>query len=184
MDKGLDQDLQGSIPAYAGETNYPPQLAPREKVDPRVRGGDPLFRATIAQDRGRSPRTRGRLQPRAHVHRLPRSIPAYAGETGTTRAGCPWRWVDPRVRGGDVHHLRGRRGFEGRSPRTRGRLRRTMRGLRRGRSIPAYAGETFAGDTRKAQDQVDPRVRGGDKSIPYSNGWMSGRSPRTRGRPP
>jgi len=51
---------------------------------------------------GRSPRTRGRLAEQGVLVDWRRSIPAYAGETPSSRWKLPSARVDPRVRGGDL----------------------------------------------------------------------------------
>ena len=55
----LSGDLDGSIPAYAGEPVLIEALAPSDRVDPRVRGGARSGQKERQTARGRSPRTRG-----------------------------------------------------------------------------------------------------------------------------
>src|SRR5690606_1179010 len=95
---------------------------PRDRVDPRERGGDHLHTAHITASRGRSPRTRGRPVPPPRESRPVGSIPANAGETCSTWVLLAGSRVDPRERGGD------------------GRCRRAIGAL--AGSIPANAGET------------------------------------------
>ena len=173
-----------SIPAYAGETAGRGTLRSRAQVDPRVRGGDCRIGSCRARGLGRSPRTRGRPKPRTRPSYRPRSIPAYAGETAQSGWISAPQWVDPRVRGGDISSIVTLDPSPGRSPRTRGRPLLVIRhGGYRG-SIPAYAGETSGVLPGCSKRRVDPRVRGGDMDRSVASMKASGRSPRTRGRPP
>ena len=111
-----------------------------------------------------------------------RSIPAYAGETVEAPDWDETPRVDPRVRGGDLGAKRPARRVAGRSPRTRGRHpTRRISGPSTG-SIPAYAGETQKCNPHDRNQQVDPRVRGGDQLTDGAADLSMGRSPRTRGR--
>ena len=89
-----------SIPAYAGD---PPQgWGGRDgfSVYPRLRGGSISHPPLSAPAGGLSPPTRGIHAPkRYHRHRRG-SIPAYAGDPHTQRAGCSLARVYPRLRGG------------------------------------------------------------------------------------
>ena len=172
----------GSIPAYAGETASTRRCRRPGRVDPRVRGGDMHGRRGGWRDRGRSPRTRGRL-PIASVNGYEiRSIPAYAGETSWDPTIARAAAVDPRVRGGDRSGAMSTGSPGGRSPRTRGRHPRAAGRTRAPGSIPAYAGETVIPRSPRTTWRVDPRVRGGDTRKASSDSGPRGRSPRTRGR--
>jgi len=115
-----------SIPAYAGETRAWPVWRLVVWVDPRVRGGDANNRDLSDCSWGRSPRTRGRRH-RGRRYRAPEgSIPAYAGETYNAPAAAAMDGVDPRVRGGDDPSGNTAKAAQGRSPRTRGRLKNTL----------------------------------------------------------
>ena len=172
-----------SIPACAGETRGRSGKRSRRRVDPRVRGGDDRIRPKIYADGGRSPRARGR--PKAGISPLGQvgSIPACAGETTTTCCISTSAKVDPRVRGGDSRLRVAPPAPRGRSPRARGRRRRTTASGTRPRSIPACAGETASSAPRQPGAGVDPRVRGGDRCCCWYRSWSAGRSPRARGRP-
>ena len=151
-----------SIPACAGETTKLYGCMQDFRVDPRVRGGDPRNSAQSSSSKGRSPRARGRpLEYDLSCGRVG-SIPACAGETGQVAVRRQHFRVDPRVRGGDIRESVFHAGFQGRSPRARGRHCLKIFGKRPGGSIPACAGETGAISRHLTRRQVDPRVRGGD----------------------
>ena len=132
---------------------------------------------------GRSPRTRGRRQPRRRWRAGGGSIPAHAGEAGCSLQ--PWftSRVDPRARGGGWRGSLVAFFSAGRSPRTRGRRDYSASMLKRRRSIPAHAGEAQSGRLVIHRARVDPRARGGGRGKRYTTRERPGRSPRTRGRP-
>src|SRR5690606_33925126 len=112
---------------------------------------------------GRSPRMRGKPNPKARAYVTPGSIPAYAGETRseTHRFECAL----------------------GRSPRMRGKPCLDIRRPCGHRSIPAYAGETPLAATARSREPVDPRVCGGNPAKRWNAVLHRGRSPRMRGKP-
>ena len=175
--------LRRSIPACAGEASRRALRLCRSRVDPRVRGGSiPDF---FASDKaaGRSPRARGKQRHLADRRQHERSIPACAGEARCSRNRSSAEWVDPRVRGGS--------GFQsprclrngGRSPRARGKRAEHHEHHSLRRSIPACAGEAYAGLVYSVQAGVDPRVRGGSMISARAFQPSRGRSPRARGKP-
>ncbi len=110
------------------------------------------------------------------------SIPAYAGETSPYISPLSTVQVDPRVCGGDCWLCAWRSLSAGRSPRMRGRPHNGLFHPDRGRSIPAYAGETVFESVSYYSPGVDPRVCGGDRSVNPNRLPGRGRSPRMRGR--
>jgi len=109
-------------------------------------------------------------------------IPACAGETMSARHLSPTTGVHPRVRGGDGGRSAARAAGLGPSPRARGRRWVRRQGMRRGRSIPACAGETPSSSTHGGSSGVHPRVRGGDRNCYAARIAARGPSPRARGR--
>ena len=75
------QNLFGSIPAWAGETEKPQDRIFGFAVYPRVGGGNEYEFQFSWDDRGLSPRGRGKRLPSHASRGTPRSIPAWAGET-------------------------------------------------------------------------------------------------------
>ena len=114
--------------------------APVGVVDPRVRGEGALEWVNADGHKGRSPRARGRRRCAVAARADRRSIPACAGKASghpTARRQCA---VDPRVRGEGQFHIGPMEGWQGQSPRARGRRGQEPPHARRDRSIPAYAG--------------------------------------------
>ena len=73
--------LRGSIPAWAGETTQTVALISREKVYPRVGGGNGSWLPAAFHASGLSPRGRGKLPQQQSRANRSGSIPAWAGET-------------------------------------------------------------------------------------------------------
>src|SRR5690606_25004935 len=90
--------------------------------------------------------------------------------------------VDPRVCGGNGWIRSTRIRATGRSPRMRGKRRSPIVRAARGRSIPAYAGETRARIPAQWIWRVDPRVCGGNQASEDFFFVYTGRSPRMRGK--
>ena len=73
--------LTGSIPAWAGETQWSRYGRWQKRVYPRVGGGNPAAAIVSPFGLGLSPRGRGKLGIAEQPLGLPQSIPAWAGET-------------------------------------------------------------------------------------------------------
>ena len=133
---------RGSIPAWAGETQARPGQPAGSEVYPRVGGGNPTPEASMRCGGGLSPRGRGKLDRSLTAGAGSGSIPAWAGETGsTTTASIRFR-VYPRVGGGNCTRAFRPAAWAGLSPRGRGKRRgRPITEINVG-SIPAWAGET------------------------------------------
>ena len=173
-----------SIPAWAGETPGPPVADSMVEVYPRVGGGNDLAEGPFLGPEGLSPRGRGKLMPGQDRCLDPGSIPAWAGETERfCRLGSARR-VYPRVGGGNRRRSSGRYAGQGLSPRGRGKRPICSSCRQRGRSIPAWAGETPCSLACSPANAVYPRVGGGN-----SRSWCfricpQGLSPRGRGKLP
>ena len=177
------RQINGSIPAHAGEPGCHASAPCCERVYPRPRGGTADFAPSVPSPSGLSPPTRGNRIRIGFPRDLWRSIPAHAGEPIGRIIPRPIRAVYPRPRGGTLaagvlDHLR-----HGLSPPTRGNRRR--RGRRRPvvRSIPAHAGEPGARARRLAATTVYPRPRGGTSLPMWKVVCPIGLSPPTRGNP-
>ena len=174
-------EIEGSIPACAGEPNSAGSRRGSRRVYPRVCGGTVLAQSELGAQQGLSPRVRGNLRP-THVP-IPNlgSIPACAGEPTTrwARRGCSR--VYPRVCGGTSYSRPSTRTMPGLSPRVRGNPGRGARRDRRLRSIPACAGEPRTKLTAAARLWVYPRVCGGTLAHPRLSLAEQGLSPRVRG---
>ena len=132
-----------SIPAWAGETQPTRQGVRLYWVYPRVGGGNPAKRCSIAQSRGLSPRGRGKPHPGQAPKRAGGSIPAWAGETLLYVQRNDNSRVYPRVGGGNIGAALRRPLDGGLSPRGRGKRAPFQRQRTRAGSIPAWAGETI-----------------------------------------
>ena len=178
------QPLRRSIPAWAGETitqyndNY---LA---AVYPRVGGGNGAYDQRTGMQTGLSPRGRGKLRQPAACARIAGSIPAWAGETGLSDGTLRACQVYPRVGGGNLVFSKPERKHKGLSPRGRGKRAARPYGRRRGRSIPAWAGETTPPMTPTSACWVYPRVGGGNWRGRSFRVHFGGLSPRGRGKLP
>ena len=153
--------FRGTIPAYAGEPLLHFEAVRLRGDDPRVRGGTGTPISHSTHSGGRSPRTRGNLEPAHFPAIVGGTIPAYAGEPAAHHHATGFQGDDPRVRGGTRKQSQVTLMCVGRSPRTRGNLvlafdRRTDRG-----TIPAYAGEPSEAVAARSPTGDDPRVRGG-----------------------
>ena len=148
-----------------------------------MRGADPFAGVSALDDKGRSPRARGRRCRRDWEAAMSGSIPACAGQKYHPPYQTRRERVDPRVRGADRPRSWPSTLTSGRSPRARGRLLHARGAEVRAGSIPACAGQTGRHQRDLTVIRVDPRVRGADCSILVAGLMPWGRSPRARGRP-
>ena len=182
LDAGRDEaDLDGSIPAWAGE---PPSATRAERlvrVHPRVGGGANTTAAIPENKRGPSPRGRGSRTALGARRRRHGSIPAWAGEPAMTHRSFHSGTVHPRVGGGAGSSATASRDGPGPSPRGRGSRDQRPDGDGAPRSIPAWAGEPPASSTAPLSSKVHPRVGGGALRRCVSWSVSGGPSPRGRG---
>ena len=176
-------ELDGSIPACAGEPAAAGAGPTGRGVYPRVCGGTAAAACTSAPALGLSPRVRGNPYAAVCPAPAPGSIPACAGEPIGYGAAHLVGGVYPRVCGGTVRPHIGVQQREGLSPRVRGNPGWRPAALPTSRSIPACAGEPVSVAACHASEAVYPRVCGGTCSIPTVPGNSWGLSPRVRGNP-
>ena len=115
----------GSIPACAGEPPCPVSRRPCRWVYPRVCGGTSPRVCDMHPARGLSPRVRGNRIDMGRAERLPRSIPACAGEPQVRRIDNRFLEVYPRVCGGTAMPCSSLMPSPGLSPRVRGNRSRS-----------------------------------------------------------
>ncbi len=170
-----------SIPACAGESDPGTVRRGIVQVYPRVCGGIRRVADQSLPHQGLSPRVRGnqRNASRTCPHRG--SIPACAGESASAPPASGRRRVYPRVCGGINHRLSGPCSNRGLSPRVRGNRFAISAQLRRGRSIPACAGESAGLRLIPKPPPVYPRVCGGIRPGASGGVGIAGLSPRVRG---
>ena len=130
---------------------------------------------------GSSPRTRGTVRHAEPSVVAVRFIPAHAGNSQVGREGVEHDAVHPRARGEQLHGREIEAIDTGSSPRTRGTVREPTAGWRRGRFIPAHAGNRLPPARHSLTPTVHPRARGEQRWRGVR--WRSSRgsSPRTRG---
>ena len=110
------------IPAWAGNTSFPPCRSSEPPVHPRVGGGHQGAPVRSVRRAGSSPRGRGTHDDALERERDGRFIPAWAGDTtGQTDRTMPPP-VHPRVGGGHCSHVTPPMSCDGSSPRGRGTL--------------------------------------------------------------
>ena len=131
---------------------------------------------------GLSPRGRGKRHRGVSAWSSCGSIPAWAGETETLGYLLYPIRVYPRVGGGNLLRELPKYGYQGLSPRGRGKLSTRRIPLAPRGSIPAWAGETFAPRVIAWVTQVYPRVGGGNAITPQGMHAGIGLSPRGRGK--
>ena len=133
--------------------------------------------------KGLSPRGRGKPTLCQPAGRRGRSIPAWAGETGSCPSVWSWGTVYPRVGGGNPSVEQANAQWEGLSPRGRGKPLRRAGQRPVGGSIPAWAGETISRIHKTGVHMVYPRVGGGNRICRWWSPRRTGLSPRGRGKP-
>ena len=175
------QQLDGSIPACAGEPPAADNCRLRGEVYPRVCGGTTARSALVGVGWGLSPRVRGNRRRSCSVRASFGSIPACAGEPLASGCADIVREVYPRVCGGTGWRCGCACGVGGLSPRVRGNQLAGFPYDRNERSIPACAGEPRRGWCWRVRWRVYPRVCGGTALTMLSPTGMPGLSPRVRG---
>ena len=146
-------------------------------------GGNPQGYWRDVGRRGLSPRVRGKRWGVMSTPVMSGSIPACAGETMPTVERNRVVEVYPRVCGGNrLAHL-GNGDSNGLSPRVRGKQRPAPAHPDSQGSIPACAGETPRTRSRPQGPRVYPRVCGGNVLDTRPAIFLSGLSPRVRGKP-
>ena len=177
----LDHRLDRFIPAYAGNTCNLISGIATCTVHPRVCGEHEHHLGFEHPQSGSSPRMRGTRLPLVALHAQLRFIPAYAGNTSSSKMPSANTAVHPRVCGEHGPNASINAASNGSSPRMRGTLERPLPQRGYLRFIPAYAGNTPLGSRTSIAPAVHPRVCG-EHMLPsrYAHG-CGGSSPRMRG---
>ena len=150
---------------------------------PRIRGEHVRVPTVRAAHVGSSPHTRGALGAAFEQRVIERIIPAYAGSTGTNRAGSSTSWDHPRIRGEHLPRVSQSPTLRGSSPHTRGAQREVSPGPVPFGIIPAYAGSTFRRSWPTSPSADHPRIRGEHETPRSKFPGGFGSSPHTRGAP-
>ena len=148
------------IPARAGNTRPSHWQRPRRPVHPRSRGKYREGVGAAGAPGGSSPLAREILGQLRRRHRLPRFIPARAGNTSPRRPASPPASAHPRSRGKYADAMQASTGTGGSSPLAREILGAISHDHQHDRFIPARAGNTTAPRPSRCPRPVHPRSRG------------------------
>ena len=171
------------IPARAGNTSRAAFRAGSSSVHPRAGGEHADSERDPENLAGSSPRGRGTLPGGIGGAAHERFIPARAGNTSGASSPRGRSPVHPRA--GGEHGIRPITPMSsgGSSPRGRGTRRGAHHVGRRGRFIPARAGNTATAPRAPRADTVHPRAGGEHSSSTSPSAAAIGSSPRGRGTP-
>ena len=177
-------DVDGTIPAHAGEPRRrSPGCSPGRDY-PRARGGTEPSRSVKTFQPGLSPRTRGNPAGWKKPGARTGTIPAHAGEPPASPRCSESSGDYPRARGGTPTRKREAWSPTGLSPRARGNPGIDQEDDSRLGTIPAHAGEPQDGVARLCSVRDYPRARGGTQPTGTAGVNDVGLSPRTRGNRP
>ena len=132
---------------------------------------------------GSSPRARGTQYIDLLLTKVPRFIPASAGNTGREQTPIGWCPVHPRERGEHLTSSAPVLSSVGSSPRARGTPTISRAQNESARFIPASAGNTTTIASRMMPPSVHPRERGEHGFMHCHAPSTGGSSPRARGTP-
>ena len=149
---------------------------------PRACGANAVTRAPASRPCGSSPRMRGKRRIVDTRHNRLRIIPAHAGQTKSKRVRAFSMPDHPRACGANSCDAASGRIVTGSSPRMRGKHGHLVRRNDRDRIIPAHAGQTPARAGVRCRSPDHPRACGANTPINTWIDWMSGSSPRMRGK--
>ena len=178
------RDIRGRrlIPAWAGKTARALVVLAGCRAHPRVGGENARRVRHNVRDRGSSPRGRGKPRGPRRSGGWRRLIPAWAGKTSRQHRRRRDRGAHPRVGGENTPPGPTAEGEVGSSPRGRGKRRWPGLSRRGAGLIPAWAGKTARLFSNRAFMTAHPRVGGENRSLRTFAVWVSGSSPRGRGK--
>ena len=170
------------IPAHAGQTGFWAPDAALSSDHPRACGANMLSVYTPCSGSGSSPRMRGKHRYPTIRARSLRIIPAHAGQT-TAFSAAPTPATDhPRACGANRVTSSVRSASSGSSPRMRGKRFSHRKGAFQCRIIPAHAGQTRSRCGLLLRFPDHPRACGANEGMLEAAAYMSGSSPRMRGK--
>ena len=172
------RELSRFIPAYAGNSDYHENETKEESVHPRLRGELRFTSSLTSSLDGSSPLTRGTPVKEESPFVIWRFIPAYAGNSTFSPSRTVRSTVHPRLRGELLLTRIFKMALSGSSPLTRGTRRTSRRFFRKGRFIPAYAGNSRKSLIERFLESVHPRLRGELGRPHYHAIVFNGSSPR------
>ena len=153
-----------------------------QPAHPRAGGENSDFMAVNIVERGSSPRGRGKSDHAKNPRNRARLIPARAGKTVGVCPYCGMWWAHPRAGGENENLPAAGAGWDGSSPRGRGKPRAVMTSAAPLRLIPARAGKTTRRRASPPTSRAHPRAGGENRSAPVENRQQEGSSPRGRGK--
>ncbi len=169
------------IPAPAGNTGSSRPTRWRRTVHPRTRGEHAGVIKARGVGNGSSPHPRGTRQALQRQTNIARFIPAPAGNTAQGVPILASISVHPRTRGEHGSDDLFVREQHGSSPHPRGTRQNFLQRTKRGRFIPAPAGNTALAPAATIASTVHPRTRGEHAMPAASSSAMRGSSPHPRG---
>ena len=170
------------IPALAGKTCNQPTQPTAPTAHPRAGGENDVRRGLDGEQRGSSPRWRGKRGIQRGSAEPRRLIPALAGKTGLYYTSRAMYRAHPRAGGENAWKLKGKAIVSGSSPRWRGKLAVGARRRPMLRLIPALAGKTPCRRPPRRILPAHPRAGGENVMMTSASGMSPGSSPRWRGK--
>ena len=153
------------------------------RAHPRAGGENPRSHSTRHEQKGSSPRGRGKPALSCRPRGDRRLIPARAGKTSVNgRTACA-RTAHPRAGGENVVAETKNFSRAGSSPRGRGKRRPSPITTRAARLIPARAGKTSRTSMSSCSAPAHPRAGGENWNHSTTTETAAGSSPRGRGKP-
>ncbi len=171
------------IPAHAGQTVEQGVDGVEFADHPRACGANAETRFDYVAHRGSSPRMRGKLTVLGDAIGQVRIIPAHAGQTPGARVCVALVADHPRACGANSSLPCSLLPAVGSSPRMRGKLDGFTAAAKPARIIPAHAGQTAFGSSRRRGEADHPRACGANARIDSDCVVFNGSSPRMRGKP-
>ncbi len=178
---GLPLHDERFIPAPAGNAQAADGAGPSRPVHPRASGERALCAMQLLPSTGSSPRQRGTHSTPISSSSRCRFIPAPAGNAKPPCLPARLSPVHPRASGERARRCNHRRASCGSSPRQRGTLAGPFKRPRRGRFIPAPAGNAAARRRLPPRRPVHPRASGERFEFVPRPPVRIGSSPRQRG---
>ena len=172
------------IPARAGQTPREWHQLIAGADHPRACGANSIGFRCAHSASGSSPRVRGKLMRIALMIMNIRIIPARAGQTDNITRLRGLRLDHPRACGANMDLNIANAYRPGSSPRVRGKLDPAHVYALYRRIIPARAGQTRRRPQQTSRPPDHPRACGANLSLLRMLKFLSGSSPRVRGKPP
>ena len=170
------------IPARAGKTSADRSQSPYPRAHPRAGGENPRSHSTKREQRGSSPRGRGKPGRQLAGLARQRLIPARAGKTNPARPHRTAGRAHPRAGGENRFAGYIKRTAKGSSPRGRGKHAQELGRSRAPRLIPARAGKTRELSPTPPAARAHPRAGGENLTMTFRLDRLGGSSPRGRGK--